>query len=144
MYWIIEGIGLNADEIRPYINTEKIARFFYGQWQYHDSELEAMISSGDYSGFDMDDYLEGGDIDDLGDVLYYCDDTDTLSSGDDGRGNAYFYYPPSMPWHLRENDPKSEQEVIERITAAVQKITDMTAEEIEPLIKDLYVVGNDG
>ena len=28
-YWIIEGIGLNAQDIKPYINTEKAVRFFY-------------------------------------------------------------------------------------------------------------------
>ena len=47
-----------------------------------------------------------------------------------------------IPSLYTSNEPKTEQEVIDRIIKAVQKITDMTEEEIEKIIdNDLYVVG---
>lgn len=31
-YWLIEGVGLNADNIEPYINKENTVRFFCEQF----------------------------------------------------------------------------------------------------------------
>ena len=57
-------------------------------------------------------------------------------------GGAYFYYPPSMPWHRTDSEPDTLDEVHKRIIKAVQVITDLTDEEIEQMIDDdLYVVG---
>lgn len=126
---------------RPYLNTEKVVRFFSEQFP-DESELRMMVHTGDYADFNIDDYLYGNGFDSLADVLCHCDDTDTITFGDDGDGSEYFYYPPSMPWYHKDNEPKSEQEVFDRIVAAVQKITDMASEEIAALIdNDLYVVG---
>lgn len=72
----------------------------------------------------------------------HCDDTDTLTFCDDGDGNEYFYYPPSMPWHRTENEPDSAEEVHRRIIKAVQCLTDLSEAEIEKMINDdLYVCG---
>lgn len=140
-YWMIEGIGLNADDIEPHINKEKVARFFYQQFPDNE-ELKDMIAAGGYSSFDVEEYYFGNGFDNLADVLCHCDDTDSLTYCGDGDGNTYFYYPPSMPWHRTANEPQTEQEVVERIIKAVQKITDMTEEEIKEVINnDLYVVG---
>lgn len=65
-----------------------------------------------------------------------------ITYGGDGEGGYYFYYPPSMPWELREDDPKTIDEVHRRIVTAVQKVTDLSEAEIEEMIDDdLYVVG---
>lgn len=78
----------------------------------------------------------------IGDLLAHCDDTDTLTFCDDGDGNEYFYYPPSMPWHRTENEPDSAEEVHRRIIKAVQCLTDLSEAEIEKMIDDdLYVCG---
>lgn len=140
-YWVIEGVGLNPHDIEPHINKEKVARFFYKQFP-DDEELRGMIAANDYSSFDMEEYCYGNGFDNLADVLCHCDDTDSLTFCDDGEGTAYFYYPPSMPWHHTANEPQTEQEVIDRIVKAVQKITDMTEVEIKQVINNnLYVVG---
>ena len=84
--------------------------------------------------FDADAICDYGGFDNFADVLCHCDETDTLTYGDDGEGVCYFYYPPSMPWHRVANEPDSEEEVVERIIRAVQKITDMSRSEIrEPV-----------
>jgi len=140
-YWIISGIGLKSESIVPFISTEKIVRLFCEQLP-DDPDLADMVSSGDYSSFDVEDYLYGGGFENLSDVLCHCDDTDTITFGDDGDGGDYFYYPPSMPWHHVENEPQSEEEVVSRIVNAVQRITDMTEEEIKNIVDtELYVVG---
>lgn len=140
-YWMIEGIGFNTDEILPYINKEKMARFFSEQLP-DETDLSDMIAANDYSSFDMEEYFYGNGFENLADVLCHCDDTDSLTFGDNGEGTAYFYYPPSMPWHHTENEPQSEDEVIDRIIKAVQRVTDMSADEVKAIIdNDLYVVG---
>lgn len=79
---------------------------------------------------------------DLGDLLCYCDDTDSLTFCDDGVGNEYFYYPPSLPWHRTDAEPDSAEEVHRRIIKAVQKLTNLTDAEIDAMIDDdLYEVG---
>lgn len=140
-YWMIEGIGLKVSDIKPHIDKEKAARFFYEQFP-DNTELKDMVSSGDYSGFDAEEFCYSLWFDNLAHVLCRCDDTDSLTFCDDGDGSLYFYYPPSMPWERTSNEPQSERDVIDRIVKAVQKIADMTYEEIEKLIDtDLYVVG---
>lgn len=140
-YWMIEGVGLNVRDVEPHINTERMVKFFYEQLP-DDEDLEDMIASGDYSSFDMDEYFYGNAFENLADVLCHCDDTDSITFGDDGDGGVYFYYPPSMHWYHTATEPQSEQEVIDRIVNAVQKIADMTKEEISKIIdNDLYVMG---
>lgn len=140
-YWMIEGIGINVENVIPYVNKEKAARAILEQHP-DDDELQEIILSGDYSSFDVEEYLYEVGFDNFADLLTHCDDTDSLTYSDDGDGNSYFYYPPSMPWHRVSNEPNSEDEVIDRIVAAVQKITDMTREKIVLKIDtELYVVG---
>lgn len=127
--------------IEPNINKEKVVRFFFGQHS-GSSWLQEIIESGDYSAFDMDDLYYGFGFENLADVLTHCDETDSIIFGSDGEGEWYFYYPPSMPWHHTSTEPKTEHEVINRIVAAVQKITDMSTEEIVRHIDtELYVLG---
>lgn len=140
-YWMIEGIGLRALDVKPYINIEKAARFFHAQYP-DDSDLAAMIAANDYSSFDLESFYRSNGFENLADVLCHCDDTGSTIFGDDGGGNVYFYYPPSMPWHRSDTEPQSKEEVIARIIKAVQKITDMSGEEIKAVIDtDLYAVG---
>ena len=105
-YWMIEGIGLRALDVKPYINIEKAARFFHAQYP-DDSDLAAMIAANDYSSFDLESFYRSNGIENLADVLCHCDDTDSTIFGDDGGGNVYFYYPPSMPWHRSDTEPQS-------------------------------------
>lgn len=144
-YWMLEGIGLDTDKIVPYLNMEKVARLLIEQ---PDSEpdivenLKRMVESNDFSNLNIDDYLYGQPFDNLADLLTHCDDTDSSTYGSDGEGSYYFYYPPSMPWEMRDTEPQSLQDVHERIIAAVQKIADLRPQEIDWMIDDdMHVVG---
>lgn len=144
-YWMIEGVGLDTDRVRPYLNKEKAAQFLIEQISDEPDtvwSLKQMLSTGDFSGLDIDDYLYGEPFENFADILTHCDDTDSITYGDDGDGSYYFYYPPSMPWEMRDTEPKTVREVHNRIIEAVQKVTDLTAEEIDLMIDDdLHVVG---
>ena len=144
-YWMIKGVGLKTDEVMPYLNKEKVAKFLLEQLGNESEDVEIlkrMLSSGHFNELNIDDYLHGMPFENFADVLTYCDDTDSITYGDDGEGDYYFYYPPSMPWEMRETEPKTIREVHDRIIVAVQKITDLTPEEIDLMIDDeLNVVG---
>ena len=144
-YWMIEGVGLDTDKIIPYLNSEKLAQFLIeqlGQEPETVTELKRMVASGDFSSLDIEDYLYGQPFDNIADLLTHCDDTDSITYGDDGEGSDYFSYPPSMPWEMRDTEPKNIQEVHNRIIAAVQQVADLESDEIDLMIDDdLHVVG---
>lgn len=141
-YWLIRGVGINANEVTDRLVNEKVVNLLAEQLP-NDSSLQDMVKTGKYKNVIKDEeFLCEYGFDSMADFLTHCDDTDVLTYDDDGDGGSYLYYPPSMPWWLTPNDPKTLQETHERIEKAVQRVTDMTTEEIEKLINDdLYVVG---
>lgn len=140
-YWMIEGIGIDVDKIRPYLNKRKVLNLVLKH--YPDDELALEWKSRrDLSGLDIDEFIHGNPFDTLGDLLTHCDDTDCLTFGNYGDGGVYIYYPPSMPWHRTENEPDSQEEVHRRLIDAVLKVADMDAAAINKLIDDdIYEVG---
>lgn len=140
-YWTIEGIGIDTEKLVPYLNKRKLIDLILKQCP-GDEETLAWKNCIDLREFDINDYFDGNPFDNLADLLTHCDNTDTISYGDDGDGGVYFYYPPSMPWHRKENEPESIEEVHKRIINAVMVVTDLTEKEIEALIDDdIYSVG---
>lgn len=140
-YWMIEGVGLNTNELYDKINKRKLVDFLSKELP-DDEETQSWKRKSDLSGFDVEVYFDGNPYQNLADLLTYCDDTDTLTYGDNGDGDYFLYYPPSMPWHLSDNDPKSIDEVHQRIIAAVKRLTDLSDDEIDEMIDDdLYEVG---
>lgn len=144
-YWMIEGVGIDVDKIMPYLNHDKLLDLLAEQLP-KDNDVLVLVKSRENTGkcpeFNIDDYLYGQPFDNFADLLTHCDDTDTITYGDNGDGSCYFYYPPSMPWELREDDPKTIEEVHRRIITAVKKVSDISEAELENMIDDeLYVVG---
>lgn len=132
-HWICEGIGISTNDIICKINVKKCIKFL--KEQLPDKEIKE-------KDFDIDDFLYGLPFDNFGDVLCHCDDTNTLTYGDNGEGEYYFFYAPSYPWERSNNEPTSVEEVHERIIIAVQKLCDLTSDQIEKLIQDdLYEYG---
>ena len=139
--WVIHGIGLCANDIEPYIDNKKLTYMLREQLP-DDEDLLSIIASEAYDNLNLDDYLYGYPFDNIADVLCFCDNTDTITYGDDGEGRFYFYYPMSMPWERSNAEPKSIEEVHERIIAAVKKITTLSYVDIDKMIDDdLYVIG---
>ena len=76
-HWVCEGIGINAGDVMSSINVKRCIEFL--KKQLPDEE----ISEED---FDITDFLYGEPFDNFGDILCHCDDTNTMTYGDDGDG----------------------------------------------------------
>lgn len=140
-YWMIEGVGIDTSKLWQHLNKRKLVNLISKQCP-DDEEIIEWKRRRNLTEFDVDDYLDGNPFENLADLLTHCDYTDTLCYGDDGDGGIYFYYPPSMPWHHRENEPQSIEEVHKRIIDAVMEVTDLSKAEIEEMIDDdIYSVG---
>lgn len=140
-YWMIEGVGIDVEKVKPHFNNEKLAQLLAEQLPDDEIVIEIM-EKGSFSDLDINDFMYGEPFDNLADLLSHCDDSNSLTYGDDGESGAYLYYPPSLPWERTENDPDTLEEVHRRIIKAVQRVTDLSDEEIDQMIDDeLYVVG---
>ena len=132
-YWICEGVGIRANQLCPFLNTQKCVQLLKKQMPGEEISEDR---------FDIDDYLYGEPFENLADVFTFCDDTDSITYADNGDGECYFLYPPSYPWERTENEPSSIAEVHERIIKAVLRLCDMTREQVEDLIdNDIYDYG---
>ena len=139
-YWLISGVGIACYNIEPYVKKDKLFDFIRRELCKED--LERLFPGIEYPSLSIEEIVSMSGYDNLADLLCHCDDTDSLTYGDDGEGNCYFYYPPSMPWEHTPTEPKSVEEVIDRIVNSIQQITDMTSEQIESYIDtELHVVG---
>lgn len=126
-YWMCEGIGIDTDSIRKYLDKKKCIKFLRKQLPGEEINEEQ---------FDLEDYLCASPFDSLGELLCCCDDTSTLTYVGNGDGTYYFYYTPSYPWDRKENEPQSVKEVHKRIIAAVKKICTVSTNELEKIIND--------
>lgn len=127
VYWMCEGIGIRTNDLYPFLNERKCIEIIREQLP------DEKINEDD---FDIDDYFYGEPFENLGDLLCHVDDTNTLSYGDNGDGECYFYYTPSYPWNRTNNEPESINDVHKRIISAVIRLCDMGADEIEAIIDD--------
>lgn len=140
-YWMIEGIGIDTNELIPFIDKRKLVDCL-SMLIPDDKLVSDIVSQNDYDKLNLDDFLYGEPFCNLGDLLTYFDDTHTLTHDSDGGDRDFLYYPPSMPWERLDNEPKSIEEVHKRIITAVSAITTLSSEEIDKMIDDdLYVVG---
>lgn len=132
-HWICQGIGIRTNDLYEYLDEDKCIKFIKKQVPGIEIKKES---------FDIDDYFYGEPFENLADLLCFCDNTDTLTYGDDNDGNYFFYYQPSYPWSRTENEPSTKEEVYTRIMDAVQKITNLQRYEIRELIDDdIYEYG---
>lgn len=132
-YWMCEGIGIRTNDLYPFLNAEKCIKVI--KEQLPDEEI-------DEEAFDIDEYFYGEPFQNLGELLCHVDDTDTLTYGDNGNGEYYFYYIRSYPWERKENESQSIEEVYERIIAAVTRLCDILPDEIRVLVdEDIYDYG---
>lgn len=132
-YWMCEGIGIHTNDLYPFLNYGKCIKAI--KEQLPDEEI-------DEETFDIDEYFYGEPFQNLGDLLCHVDDTNTLTYGDNGDGEYYFYYTRSYPWERKDNEPQSIEEVYERIIAAVIRLCDISSDAIRVLVdEDIYDYG---
>ena len=125
--WICAGVGIRDSVIYPHLNLAKCRQ-----------EIQKILPDEQISQnrFDLSDYMYGSPFDNLGEFLTYFDDTDTITYGDNGNGESFFYYTRSFPWEHTWNEPRTIEEVHRRIVDAVSKVCDLSREEIDALIED--------
>lgn len=139
-YWMIEGVGIEMSKVKDHIDSRKLAEKLH-EMLPEDAELTDIIRTEDYARVDIGNYLQRT-FDNLAELFTHCDDTDTLTCGDDNDGQEFLYYPPSMPWEQTENEPKDLKETHRRIVHAVQALTTLSEAEIESMIDDdIYAIG---
>lgn len=133
-YWMNEGIGIDIDNLYPHINHEKVVECLKRLYP-DDPDVEA-----DYNeDHDISIFCDQGDY---AEFLCNLDDDNVFCYGNDGDGRYFFLYPPCFPWEVKDADPKTMEEVHQRIIAIVRQITDLPDEAIDKLIdNDIYEVG---
>lgn len=125
--WVCEGIGLRSSAIYPHLDMNKCCM-----------EIQKQLSGVEISRnrFDLDDFLCCDPYCGLGDFLASLDDTNTMTYGDNGNGETFFYYTRCYPWEQLWNEPKSIDDVHQRIIRAVSKVCNLSPDEIDKLIED--------
>lgn len=133
-YWTIDGYGLDANELKRFINTGKCVSFLQGQLNNPDIKE---------SDFNLDDYLYSSPYDCFAEMLTYLDDTDSLTYCNGCDERSFLYYPATYPWHMSDTDPRSEYEVRERIYNAVSQIFDVDKRTLDDMTGYIGEVGID-
>lgn len=133
-YWGIVGYGIRLDDIGKYINKEKINILV--------RELNPNIEFNNEDNVLDDDTFSGDPYCSIAEFLTELDDTHSLIWDTSGNlGNEYLYYAPDYPWHKHEKDPKSFDEIRERIQNVIQKVYDIETEDLKPYITDICMAG---
>ena len=60
---------------------------------------------------------------------------------DDGQGVAYFLYMPPYPWHAKQTEPKSINELKDYIISILRNVYDATYEQLNKYIEFINTVG---
>ena len=132
-YWSLQGVGLNADDVKPYLNKQKCIDLY--RKIYPDEEI-------DLTDIDDEDFLFRDMFDNIGDLLWCADTSDTLSYSCNGYGEWFFLYEPSFPWNRSANEPGSLEEAHKLLIDAVVCVCDLSRDEVEKMIdNDLYEYG---
>ena len=82
-FWLIEGVGIDTAKIRPHINKGKLGCVLVEQLP-DDEDLVEMEEQGSFDGLDVDDFTCGYPFDSFGDLLTHCDETNSMTYGDNG------------------------------------------------------------
>ena len=132
-YWSLQGVGLNAEELKPYLNTQRCIDLY--RKIYPDEEINL-------SDADDEDFLFRDMFDNIGDLLWCADESNTLSYSCNGDGVWFFLYEPTFPWNRNENEPRTLQEAHKLLIDAVVRVCDLDRTEVERMIDDdLYEYG---
>ena len=133
-YWGIVGYGIEVNDIKKYINEEKVNKLV------RQLNPNAEISNSD--DVLIDDTFNGDLYSSIAEFLSELDDSHSLIWDTGGNlGGDYLYYAPDYPWYKHENDPKSFDEVRERIQKVIQKVYDIKSKDLEPYITNICMAG---
>ena len=127
-YGVAAGYGVDVLQYRDRIDEKKFFDFIKEKGIY-DEECN-----------EVDDYI-GNQFVGYSGLFEYCDESGILSADNGDDYKEWLFVEPVFPWSVGKN-VKTKEEAKELIIKAVQKITDLTAEEIEKDIdyfQDIYM-----
>lgn len=137
-YWVIRGVGICADDV--VLNDLKLRTFLLEQFR---DDMDTINEINRMETIDINAFLYGEPYSNIAELLTECDDTGTMTYDDDGEGYSYFLFAPRMPWEFKNGMPMTIDQCHDIIVRAVQKVSDMTREQILGIIDDhLHVVGS--
>lgn len=145
--WVIEGVGIPFSKVLPNIALDKFIAGVERCSHKAEREIEALreeiatnyhASVEEFIAETEDEFaarmLTVG-------ALLFGDEHQSLVYSTDTEAEGYIYYPPSMPWERKEDEPTSIEEVHDRIVKAVQSVANMDEADILSLIDDeLFIV----
>lgn len=142
---VTTGIGLKVKNITPYFVKSKVIREILDQvGEFIDAEyaneLRRIYRTGRDEKVVTEDVIYQAGYNSSAEFLMWCDVSDIISCGKDLSGDECVFFARSMPWERVENEPESIDEVYSRIVEMVQRVTNMTADQIADLIIDGLVV----
>lgn len=131
-YWGIVGYGVLIDDIMPFIDNELVN--VEVRERNKDIEFKEDV-------FD-DDTFYGDPYTNFGEFLCELDKTNTLTWDDAGNcERTYLLYEPQYPWHLKDNEPESYEDIEERIYNVIKQVGKVTQEEIHKLCYNISDAG---
>lgn len=146
-YWVIEGVGIPLSKVLPHIVLDKfiagVEKCSHKTKKEIEVLREAIVTNYHAS---VEEFVTESEDDYLARVitagaLIFGDEFHSLCYTIDNEDDGYLYYPPSMPWERKENEPTSIEEVHDRIVKAVQSVTDMNEADILACIDDeIFIV----
>ena len=125
-YWGITGFGLCMDDIYPALKQDAVKE-----------KIKEMFKAIDTEGIDDvenildDDWFYGDPFSNFAEFLIDAyDSKKILTWDDDGNNRSFLLYEPPYPWRLKEEDPKSSDELIEYMVDILQNVVDLPRDEI--------------
>lgn len=130
IYYTVEGIGVTASSIAPFVNPEKVIECIK---KLHPSDLKQIEN-------DTKDINDIGDLEKIVDGYiclgwYYSNICEMLAcmnvlfESGSSEDEDYLFYPRKYPWEMKKDEPKTIQKVHEIIIDTVLLVCDMTREQ---------------
>lgn len=123
----IVGFGIATEDIEPYLDEQKCITELKRLLPDEEINPETFLLE------NLSDYMYGEPFDDFGDFLCQMDDTGMLTYSS-ASGYSYCYYPPSYPWEMSSGEPASEAEVHEIIANALNRVCNISKDEVCRLV----------
>ena len=140
----IRGYGICCEDFREKIVPEKVFALLKEKEPNKSPELLAQWEEEyklDADSFDLCEIVDRfcTDYCNLADLFSKADPTGQLSVDDNpNAGRSYLFCQAVMPWEAAASPFQTGSDVEEAIIAAVQKLTDLSAEEVLEYIDDIW------
>lgn len=132
---IYRAIGLEVSSFSSFVDEGKVKKLF------DEKGLTEDVTGGDYN---YENCLKLFRAESFAELLYNLDETDCLSYRTYREDEQYLFYEPTFPWERKEEEPETLEDAQEMIIRMIQKVTNVSADQILSMINyELFVEGED-